>query len=108
MNFKFSYNTLGCLLYIGCTAAGKVLVDGFHSSQNGGGRYNKGVSGTVVTPARAFLACAVILICLFYALTAAFQGHISGVEVREHPILCKQFQFLGILTECSQTLDDRS
>ncbi|EIE22764.1 hypothetical protein COCSUDRAFT_47685 [Coccomyxa subellipsoidea C-169] len=46
----------------------------------GGARYNKGVSGTVVTPARAFLACAAILICLFYALTAAFQGHISGVE----------------------------
>lgn len=34
-----------------------------------------------MTPARAFVACAIILICLFYALTAAFQGHISGTQV---------------------------
>ncbi|CAL8470763.1 g10305 [Coccomyxa elongata] len=45
-----------------------------------GGRQNFKPSTAFLTPARAFLVCAITLVCLFYALATAFQGHISGTE----------------------------
>ncbi len=46
-----------------------------------GGRQNFKSSTAFLTPARAFLVCAITLVCLFYALATAFQGHILGTEV---------------------------
>lgn len=35
-----------------------------------------------MTPARTFLASSVIILCLFYAIAAAFQRRMAGLEAR--------------------------